>query len=242
MLTIFFTTHIKSRVYYIILLCFLSFLFIQKGYTQTNCLSVPVVAKFNNKPLILSDTTYTISGNHKIKFEVLKLYISKVTLKQTNRMVWQENDSFHLIDFDENDSNALCLEIPDDIEFDAIQFNLGIDSLTNVSGALGGDLDPTKGMYWTWQNGYINLKSEGTSDLCNNPKNEFKYHLGGYLTPYNNLQTIQLMISNPNQFMIYFDVEQFVNRLDLENVNHIMSPGAAAVEHAQFAAKCFSIK
>jgi hypothetical protein len=67
-----------------------------------------------------------------------------------------------LIDFDENDSNALCLEIPDDIEFDAIQFNLGLDSLTNVSGALGGDLDPTKGMYWTWQNGYVNFKLQGS--------------------------------------------------------------------------------
>ena len=83
---------------------------------------------------------------------------------------------------------ALCLEIPEDTEFDAIQFNLGIDSLTNVSGALGGDLDPTKGMYWTWQNGYVNFKLQGTSDLCNNPKNEFEFHLGGYLKPFNNYE------------------------------------------------------
>lgn len=242
MLNKFFSTHLKSRVFYIVLLIFNYFLFAQNGIAQTNCLAVPVVATFNSKPLILTDTTYSKSGNHKIKFEVLKFYISKVTLKQTNNIVWQENDSFHLIDFDENDSNALCLEIPDDIEFDAIQFNLGIDSLTNVSGALGGDLDPTKGMYWTWQSGYVNFKLQGTSSLCNNPKNEFEFHLGGYLKPFNNLQTIQLMISNPNQFIIAFNLEQFVNQLDLENVNHIMSPSAAAVEHAQLAAKCFSIK
>lgn len=234
--------HFKSIVSVVIFLICNSFLNPHKTYAQTNCLEVPVVAIFGNKPLVLTDTTYTINGNHKIKFEVFKFYISKVTLIAANQIVWQEDDSFHLIDFDENDSNALCLDIPDDIEFDAIQFNLGLDSLTNVSGALGGDLDPTKGMYWTWQNGYVNLKLQGVSDLCSNPKNEFEFHLGGYLKPFNNLQHVKLTLANSNQFNIAFNLEQFVKGLNLENVNHIMSPSAIAVEHAQLAAKCFGIK
>jgi hypothetical protein len=47
--------------------------------------------------------------------------------------------------------SKLSFDLPTYLKYDQIQFQLGIDSLTNVSGAMGGDLDPTKGMYWTWQ-------------------------------------------------------------------------------------------
>ena len=91
-----------------------------------------------NESLICS-VKKIIKNNHKIRFETLKFYLSSVTLIERALPVWKEEESFHLIDFEERDSNALCLEIPDGLTFDAIQFNLGIDSLTNVSGALGGD-------------------------------------------------------------------------------------------------------
>jgi len=211
-------------------------------YGQSDCLNIHIDASFKDKPLMINDTVYAFKNNHKIRFETLKFYISGVTLVDKALPVWKEEESFHLIDFEERDSNALCLEIPDGLTFDAIQFNLGIDSLTNVSGALGGDLDPTKGMYWTWQNGYINFKLEGTSNLCNNPKNEFQFHLGGYTAPWSNVQQIKLNVANTSAFNISFNLLQFVNELDLENLNHIMSPSESAVDYAKLAAKCFSIK
>jgi hypothetical protein len=211
-------------------------------YAQDECLKIPVITNYNSKLVVLEDTTYQLKSNHQIKFETFKFYLSNITLFRNNLPIWKEDESFHLIDAENVDSNNLCLIIPDDLAFDAIQFNLGIDSNTNVAGALGGDLDPTKGMYWTWQNGYINLKLQGTSNLCNTQKNEFEFHLGGYLPPFNNVQRVKLMISNPAQFAIVFNLEQFVNQLDLQNVNHIMSPSQLAVEHAQLASKCFSIK
>ena len=213
----------------------------QHVYAQQNCLKIPVIATFNYKPVVLNDTVYVLANNHRIKFETLKFYISGVTLVKNNVEVWKEANSFHLIDVEE-DSNYVCLDIEDDLVFDGISFNLGIDSITNVSGALGGDLDPTKGMYWTWQNGYVNFKLEGTSDLCKNPKNEFQFHLGGYVRPNLNVQKVAVMLNNSAQFSIEFNLSQFVNELDLENLNHIMSPNQAAVELSQHAAKCFSIK
>lgn len=231
-----------KKIMFLILISVVYFIAIPLSIAQSNCLEIPVQTFFQSKKLILNDTTYTIKNNHQIKIETLKFYLTKVVLIKQNQQVWQEENSYHLIDMEEADSNALCLEVPDDVEFDAIQFNLGIDSLTNVSGAMGGDLDPTNGMYWTWQSGYINFKLQGTSDLCNNARKEFQYHLGGYISPYNNLQTIKLMISNPAQFAIVFNLDQLINELDLEQVNHIMSPNDEAVHHAQFAAKCFSIK
>src|SRR5690606_12850498 len=34
--------------------------------------------------------------------------------------------------------------------FNGLSFRIGVDSIDNVSGAQGGDLDPAKGMFWTW--------------------------------------------------------------------------------------------
>lgn len=43
-------------------------------------------------------------------------------------------------------------------------FLLGVDSLTNVSGAFGG-ASTIKGMYWAWNSGYINLKLKGAARI-----------------------------------------------------------------------------
>jgi len=48
-----------------------------------------------------------------------------------------------------------------------------VDSLANVSGAMSNDLDATKGMYWSWQSGFINLKIEGKSASCKTRKINF---------------------------------------------------------------------
>lgn len=210
--------------------------------SQNDCLEVPVNATFNNQKIQLNDTVYKLDNTHQIKFESLKFYVSKISLLNNNQTVWQEENSYYLIDFEETDSNKLCLSELDEIDFNAIQFFLGIDSMTNVSGAIGGDLDPTKGMYWTWQSGYINFKLQGVSNKCNNPKNEFQYHLGGYVAPFNCLQKVQLSVHNNKNFNIIFNVEKFIQQVDLENINHIMSPNANAFEYAKIAAQCFSIQ
>lgn len=108
-------------------------------------------------------------------------------------------------------------------------FHIGIDSATNVSGAMGGDLDPTKGMYWAWQSGYINVKIEGTSSVCNTRNHEFQFHLGGYLPPHYALQTLHFPVKNPQQIQIDIDIQKFLKNIDLARQNHIMSPSKEAV-------------
>jgi len=134
------------------------------------------------------------------------------------------------------------LSSPTNLKFTKIKFNLGIDSITNVSGAMGGDLDPTKGMYWTWQSGYINLKLEGKSKLCKTRNNEFQFHLGGYQNGDNALQTIILNVSENKEIDILIDIEQFVAAIDLSEQNQIMSPGKKAVLLSEKFSKIFSIQ
>ena len=128
--------------------------------------------------------------NDSIKIETLKFYISDFELLENKKIIYSDKKRYHLLDFEnENSMNILTSKITIG-NYNVAKFMLGIDSATNVSGAMGGDLDPTKGMYWTWQSGYINIKLEGKSKVCRTRNHEFQFHIGGYLPPHKTIQEI----------------------------------------------------
>ena len=183
---------------------------------------------------------YPLHQTDSIRIDLLRYYISGIELRQNDTLVYCEANSYHLIDAADTASGNLTLPTPSGLRYNRIQFNLGIDSLTNVSGAMGGDLDPTRGMYWTWQSGYINFKLEGRSNLCRTRKSEFQFHLGGYMPPYASLQTISLQTHPLNPLRIVVDIEQLLKAVELSMQNHIMSPGPEAVKLSRQAALVFS--
>lgn len=184
---------------------------------------------------------YKITSGDSVSFETLKFYISGIELLENGKGVWKEENSIHLIDVSDPKSLCVRLNTLQQFSFTKIQFNLGIDSITNVSGAMGGDLDPTKGMYWTWQNGYINFKLEGKSNLCKTRNHEFQFHLGGYQFSNNSLQIISFPCTPQENIFIRFDLEKFIHLADLSNENQVMSPGNNAVLLSKKAASSFSI-
>ncbi len=197
--------------------------------------------RFDKSALSLNDSIYKLTNDDSIQFGKLKFYISGIELLNSNSVVWKEDNSYHLVDASEKNSKNIILKLTHSILFNKIKFYLGIDSITNTSGAMGGDLDPTKGMYWTWQNGYINFKLEGKSNRCKTRNNEFEFHLGGYQYPNNAIQTIILNISSSDQTDIFLDVEKLINKIDLSKVNHIMSPGKEALLISKNASDIFSV-
>ena len=197
---------------------------------------------FGMHELNFNDSYFPLNSKDSIQIETLKFYISDIELIENNNVVWHQENSFHLIDIENLNTKSFEINIPSEISYTRIRFNLGIDSITNISGALGGDLDPTKGMYWTWQSGYINLKFEGKSNRCNNPKNEFQFHLGGYQYPYNCLQKINLAIENKTQIIIEMDLLKFAEKTELSKQHHIMSPSDDAVRLSQLFSTIFKVK
>jgi hypothetical protein len=184
------------------------------------------------------DRFYKLKNGDSLKIETLSFYISEIELLKKETVVWKEHNSFHLIDAFKSNS----LKIPSGLQYDHIKFNLGIDSTTNVSGAMGGDLDPTRGMYWTWQSGYINFKLEGISNQCKNNKNEFTFHIGGYQQPFNSLQTILLSAKKKGNTTIVLDIEKLISQLNLSRQNHVMSPDKEAVAISKKISTAFSIR
>ena len=198
-------------------------------------------AVFGEQELAL-DSLYLLENNQRITIENLKFYISNIELIKKNKTIWKEKVSYHLYDQSVIATHSLKLNTPSKIEFDKVKFYLGIDSMTNVSGAMGGDLDPTKGMYWTWQSGYINFKLEGTSSLSTHPKKEFQLHLGGYQTPYNTLQTIFLNTGYNENVIVDFDIKHLIEKTNIKAKDHIMSPGDDAVKISAMLYECLKIK
>tara|TARA_B100000809_G_C15092336_1_gene513668 strand:+ start:1090 stop:1674 length:585 start_codon:yes stop_codon:yes gene_type:complete len=178
----------------------------------------------------------------KLQITRVRFYISNIQLLKNGKVVATEKDSYHLIDASDKSSLSMAIPVKSKIDYDEIFFLLGIDSLTNFSGVMGGDLDPTKGMYWAWNSGYINFKLEGKSPLCETRNNEFSFHLGGYSAPYPSYQIIKLAVKKSNQLTIKVDFAQFLEQIDLAKQTKVMSPGKLAQDLSIQVAKLFSVQ
>ena len=110
-------------------------------------------------------------------------------------------------------------------------------------GALAGDLDPSKGMYWSWQSGYINFKIEGNSPSCKTRKSKFQFHIGGYKNPYKTTKRVYFKIKDTasKAISIHLNIANFFDQIDLKNENQIMIPGKKAKTIAETLSKLFSI-
>jgi hypothetical protein len=174
-----------------------------------------------------------------ISIDVFKCYLSNIVISDSNNKKDLSPSNCHLLDFSNSDT-ALLFVSPFE-NANSFEFNLGIDSIINTSGALGGQLDPSNGMYWTWQSGYINFKIEGSSPISAARNHEFQFHAGGYTYPNNALNSIKFELQPNKAFQLEIDLELFFKLISLKNLNHVMSPGPNAVKISQALASCFKI-
>ncbi|MFY7847088.1 MbnP family protein [Chryseobacterium gambrini] len=220
----------KKNYFVFIFLASVNFLFSQNAVTGIQFSPVWASEKLEiEKKYTLKDDVVSISK--------LKFYVSDICFKKSGKTVFKTPEKSYLIDsenrwkidFDKNSTE----------DFDEIQFNIGIDSLTNVSGAMGGDLDPVNGMYWSWQSGYINFKIEGNSEKSGAVHKDFQFHIGGYSKPFETLQRVILPLKR-NQNVIFVDVSRFLSEIDLNKTHSVMSTGEKAAVLARQFQKIFS--
>lgn len=215
-------------------------LFILK-WNGLNAQSICFNSMFGASKLVLNKQYYIANTKDSIQIETLKFYLSNMEFYNNEELIFKEKNSFHLIDAADSNTFNLKIYFQQHINFNQIKFNIGIDSMTNYGGAMGGDLDPTKGMYWTWQNGYINFKIEGKSNLNFAKSKEFVFHLGGYQNEFSALQTIQLPITNTANISINMAIDKWLNEIDLNKQNKVMSPSKEAVLLANKLSTIFSV-
>lgn len=203
--------------------------------------TINVHIRFGQSDLQVGDTCYPIFQTDSLRLEAVKFYMAGIELWKDNKRVWAEPNSFHLIDATEPASMKIKLPISNAIQYNQLKFSIGIDSATNTAGAMGGDLDPTKGMYWTWQSGYINVKIEGTYSRSTARNKKFQFHIGGYKYPYAAVQPISLPVQSNSGIHLALNLEQLLERLFTDNQFEIMSPCQEAVRVSQQMASLFTL-
>ncbi len=226
---------VRSWCWWIYLFCCANF-----AAAQQHTIHLKISPVYGSNTLALGEVPFQANDSAGLQIDVLKFYLSDFRFLHDTTIVLEAGDLFHLVDASDPESWNIDIPVTREVIYDHVVFNLGIDSTTNVSGAIGGALDPSNGMYWTWQSGYINFKLEGKSRICSAVNNEFLFHLGGYQSPFNSMQEVTLPCKGRDSIRIYLDVKQFLDPMDLASQHHVMSPGREAVSLSQVVAKAFS--
>ena len=204
---------------------------------------------FGSEPITEGKWFVTANGDS-LQFDNLRFYLSAIQFDLDNGQTITDVAPAHLIDVFEPSTLTIALKNSTNTQVKKLRFNIGIDSTTSVSGALGGDLDPTKGMYWAWQSGYINMKIEGRSPASQTRKNVFQFHLGGYMQPFYAMRRVELVLKQPVVFarneategvVLKIDVSKFFKDVHLATQNSIMMPSKEAMLLADLSVQMFSI-
>ena len=208
------------------------------GFAQNN--SLRILPVFGKTP-ITEDRWFVSANSDSLQFDNIRFYLSNISIELENGQTIHDTERAHLIDVFEPSTLVISFQNIHDKRFKKMRFNIGIDSTTSVAGALGGDLDATKGMYWAWQSGYINMKIEGRSPQCSNRKNVFQFHIGGYMQPYYAMRQLELPL-NTEGVVLTVDVSKFFENIHISEQNSIMIPCKEAMSLADLSVQLFSIE
>ncbi len=215
------------------------------GYDQKK-VSLIFHHKAGKEELLLGNR-YTTPLGEKIIIQKFRYYISHISItdRKGKQVILPAN--YFLVDAADSLSRIIHLSLAS-TDIGSIQFLLGVDSIRNVSGVQTGALDPMKGMFWTWNSGYIMAKLEGISESSAIGGHYFTYHIGGFRGENNTLKIISLPISGAKEAIqeihITADVlAWFKNKSDIKisetPVCHM--PGVLAKKIADNYSSMFSI-
>jgi len=204
---------------------------------------------------LLFGTEYRNVFNESYKVSAFKFYIHAIQMINTDsgKVFELPKDKYYLVNFADSSSTQIRIGVQP-YKYNRIAFTLGVDSARNVSGAQADALDPGKGMFWTWNTGYIMAKLEGNSPVAATPNHAFEYHIGGFKTGENVVEKVTLLFpftteidlkpGKTTDMTVSADVNAwFYNPHDIMiSVNPTcMTPGMLAVQIAENYRKMFTV-
>lgn len=178
-----------------------------------------------------TNTPYTNSKGEAYKVTWLTYYVSNISLKRSDGTVFKDpiksdgSAGYYLVDETDADSQDVTLQNVPAGNYTEVTFTIGVDASQVNQGAQTGALDPAKGLFWSWNTGYIGVALEGVSPVSSQTDHTFQYHVGGYKTDVasnqvNNVKTITLSFNGDSapvraqhepEVHMLFDVNKFLN-------------------------------
>jgi hypothetical protein len=143
-------------------------------------------------------------------------------------------------------SKAWLLDLADSASLDQqmsrpvnnkISLLFGIDSAIQVGGVGTGALDPLRGMYWTWQTGYVQWKMEGAIRV-DGLESPLELHLGGFdgATKSQSMLSDYLIYPTTNSVIAQWDILPFLAEVVHQKKYGVMSPSPIAREYCRIIA------
>jgi hypothetical protein len=218
---------------------------------MTGTMNISFINTVKEGPLVLDSMNYINSFNETYTVSRLKYYISNIALNNSQHG-FTEPDSYHLIDAADSSSLNFSFDAAANT-YSSISFMVGVDSIKNVSGAQSGALDPSRGMFWTWNSGYVMFKLEGSSPVSSIFNHRIEYHIGGFEGPMNVVQLITIPLpahfkldaGRSSEIIIMADLNklwQGANDLKIAETAVTMAPGVLSKKIADNYNRMFSIK
>jgi hypothetical protein len=210
-------------------------------------LIVQIHPTFNGLPLVLNDKIYLTENKDSISIEEFKFYISGIIFSGDENL-YADKKGVYLLDAEDSSTFTFGFDNIPAGTYNSLTLNIGVDSLANVSGALEGALDPTLGMYWAWNTGYINAKLVGKSPSCKTLHNAFEFHIGGYKEPYKTLRKVQLTLpqlvitdSASTTLNLHVNIAKWFAGVRLFALNNVVIPSQEAMKMADNYMEMFQV-
>ena len=139
-----------------------------------------------------------------------------------------------LLDLSDSSSLDQQMSRPGNIK---ISLLFGIDSAIQMGGVGTGALDPQRGMYWTWQTGYVQWKMEGAIRV-NGEEHPLELHLGGFdgATKAQAMLSDYLVKPTTNSVTAQWDLMPFIAQILNQKKFGVMSPSPIAREYCRIIA------
>jgi hypothetical protein len=135
-------------------------------------------------PLQLGDS-YTSAAGDSWSAERLRYYLSNFRLRRAdggwfvNPQSADSSRGYFLVDEADGASKQFQIgPLPAGV-YSGLEFLVGVDAARNTAGAQTGTLDPARGLFWTWNTGYIFFQFDGHSPQSSDAEHALSYHLGG---------------------------------------------------------------
>jgi len=166
-------------------------------------------------------------SNVSVRIDKLRWYVSLPPAGKKGSQAW-------LLDL--ADSASLDQQMSRPVN-NKISLLFGIDSAIQVGGVGTGALDPLRGMYWTWQTGYVQWKMEGAIRV-DGLESPLELHLGGFdgVTKSQSMLSDYLIYPTTNSVIAQWDILPFLAEVVHQKKYGVMSPSPIAREYCRIIA------
>ncbi len=131
-------------------------------------------------------TSYSLANGEAMKGSLLRYYVSNIALQKIDGTMYTvpQDASYVLVDMSNPASLSFSFSGIPAGTYKVLYFVIGVDSLRSTMGLdkRTGVLDvgaASQDMYWSWNQGYIHFKLEG-SYTSPNGSGDVRYHIGGF--------------------------------------------------------------